>query len=101
MVLRAPHSWASRRQSSRRQGRSALLYTPDTDASKTSDAEVPPSYSKVVSFDRLEVSDDDSDMDRGRMAMTSDSRSEGSTRSDLAQPSMMTELTASELLLSK
>uniref|UniRef100_A0A8C5CQV8 Piezo-type mechanosensitive ion channel component n=1 Tax=Gadus morhua TaxID=8049 RepID=A0A8C5CQV8_GADMO len=82
-------------------GRSALLYTPDTDASKTSDAEVPPSYSKVVSFDRLEVSDDDSDMDRGRMAMTSDSRSEGSTRSDLAQPSMMTELTASELLLSK
>uniref|UniRef100_A0A8C4ZEK7 Piezo-type mechanosensitive ion channel component n=1 Tax=Gadus morhua TaxID=8049 RepID=A0A8C4ZEK7_GADMO len=92
---------SSRRQSSRRQGRSALLYTPDTDASKTSDAEVPPSYSKVVSFDRLEVSDDDSDMDRGRMAMTSDSRSEGSTRSDLAQPSMMTELTASELLLSK
>ncbi|KAJ3594601.1 hypothetical protein NHX12_003908 [Muraenolepis orangiensis] len=84
------------------QGRSALLYTPDTDASKTSDAEVPPSYSKAVSFDRLEVSDDESDMDRRRtMAMTPDSRSEGSTRSDLVQPSMTTELTASELLLSK
>ncbi|CAL8279118.1 unnamed protein product [Lota lota] len=92
---------AGSREFSRSQGRSALLYTPDTDASKTSDAEVPPSYSKVVSFDRLEVSDDDSDMDRRRMAMTPDSRSEGSTRSDLVQPSMTTELTASELLLSK
>lgn len=77
-----------------------LLYTPDTDASKTSDAEVPPSYSKAVSFDRLEVSDDDSDMDRKRrMVMTSDSRSD--SRSDIMLPSMTTELTASELLLNK
>lgn len=77
-----------------------LLYTPDTDASKTSDAEVPPSYSKAVSFDRLEVSDDDSDMERKRrMVMTSDSRSD--SRSDIMLPSMTTELTASELLLNK
>uniref|UniRef100_A0A3Q4MTG6 Piezo type mechanosensitive ion channel component 2 n=1 Tax=Neolamprologus brichardi TaxID=32507 RepID=A0A3Q4MTG6_NEOBR len=77
-----------------------LLYTPDTDASKTSDADVPPSYSKAVSFDRLEVSDDESDTDRKRcMVMTSDSHSD--SRSDIMLPSMTTELTASELLLNK
>ncbi|XP_042353330.1 LOW QUALITY PROTEIN: piezo-type mechanosensitive ion channel component 2 [Plectropomus leopardus] len=82
------------------EGRGGVLYTPDTDASKTSDADVPPSYSKAVSFDRLEVSDDESDMDRKRrMIMTSDSRSD--SRSDIMLPSMTTELTASELLLNK
>ncbi|XP_068604478.1 piezo-type mechanosensitive ion channel component 2 [Brachionichthys hirsutus] len=80
------------------EGRVRLLYTPDTDASKISDADVPPSYSKAVSFDRLEVSDDDSDTDRKRR-MTSDSRSD--SRSDIMLPSMTTELTASELLLNK
>lgn len=76
------------------------LCTLDTDASRTSDADVPPSYSKAVSFDRLEVSDDESDMDRKRrMVMTSDSRSD--SRSDIMLPSMTTELTASELLLNK
>lgn len=73
---------------------------PDTDASKTSDGDVPPSYSKAVSFDRLEISDDESDRDRKRrMVMTSDSRSD--SRSDIMLPSMTTELTASELLLNK
>lgn len=82
------------------EGRAGLIYTPDTDASKMSDADVPPSYSKAVSFDRLEVSDDESDMDRKRrMVMTSDSRSD--SRSDIMLPSMTTELTASELLLNK
>ncbi|KAM9322035.1 piezo-type mechanosensitive ion channel component 2 [Pholidichthys leucotaenia] len=82
-----------------RESHAGLLYTPDTDVSKTSDAEVPPSYSKAVSFDRLEVSDDDSDTDRKRrMVMTSDSHSD---RSDIMLPSMTTELTASELLLNK
>lgn len=82
------------------EGRAGLLYTPDTDASKTSDAEVPPSYSKAVSFDRLEVSDDESDNDRKRrMIMTSDSHSD--SRSDIVLPSMTTELTASDLLLNK
>ncbi|XP_057713162.1 piezo-type mechanosensitive ion channel component 2 isoform X2 [Corythoichthys intestinalis] len=78
-----------------------LTCTPDTDASKTSDGDVPPSYSKAVSFDRLEMSDDDSDVDkrRRRMLMTSDSRSD--SRSDIMLPSMTTELTASELLLNK
>lgn len=81
-------------------GRVGQLYTPDTDASKTSDAEVPPSYSKAVSFDRLEVSDDESDLDGKRlMVMTPDSRSD--SRSELLLPSMTTELTASELLLNK
>lgn len=83
-----------------KEGRVGFSYTPDTDASKTSDADVPPSYSKAVSFDRLEVSDDESDMDEKRgMAMTSDSRSD--SRSDIMLPSMTTELTASELLLNK
>ncbi|XP_072220008.1 piezo-type mechanosensitive ion channel component 2 [Leuresthes tenuis] len=82
------------------EGQTAVLYTPDTDASKTSDADVPPSYSKAVSFDRLDVSDDESDKDRKRrMVMTSDSRSD--SRSDIMLPSMTTELTASELLLNK
>uniref|UniRef100_A0A3B4TZT6 Piezo type mechanosensitive ion channel component 2 n=1 Tax=Seriola dumerili TaxID=41447 RepID=A0A3B4TZT6_SERDU len=82
------------------EGRAGLLYTPDTDASKMSDADVPPSYSKAVSFDRLEVSDDESDTDRKRrMIMTSDSHSD--SRSDIMLPSMTTELTASELLLNK
>lgn len=79
-------------------GGATLLYTPDTDASKTSDAEVPPSYSKAVSFDRLEVSDD-SDTEGRKRRMTSDSRSD--SRSDIMLPSMTTELTASELLLNK
>ncbi|XP_047446292.1 piezo-type mechanosensitive ion channel component 2 isoform X2 [Mugil cephalus] len=83
-----------------REPHSGLLFTPDTDASKTSDADVPPSYSKAVSFDRLEVSDDESDSYRKRrMLMTSDSRSD--SRSDIMLPSMTTELTASELLLNK
>ncbi|KAM6918193.1 piezo-type mechanosensitive ion channel component 2 [Xenentodon cancila] len=82
------------------EGQGAVLYTLDTDASKTSDADVPPSYSKAVSFDRLEVSDDESDTYRKRrMIMTSDSRSD--SRSDIMLPSMTTELTASELLLNK
>ncbi|XP_067331483.1 piezo-type mechanosensitive ion channel component 2 isoform X3 [Channa argus] len=83
-----------------KEGQVGLPYTLDTDASKTSDADVPPSYSKAVSFDRLEISDDESDMDgKRRMVMTSDSRSD--SRSDIMLPSMTTELTASELLLNK
>ncbi|XP_067109113.1 piezo-type mechanosensitive ion channel component 2 [Osmerus mordax] len=81
-------------------GRARQLHTPDTDAPNTSDADVPPSYSKAVSFDRLEVSDDDSDLeDRRLMAMTPDSRSD--CLSDPLLPSATTELTASELLLNK
>ncbi|XP_076837893.1 piezo-type mechanosensitive ion channel component 2 isoform X4 [Brachyhypopomus gauderio] len=76
-----------------------LLYTPDTDAPTTSDVEVPPSYSKAVSFDRLSISSEDSSEDNRRlMLMTSDSRSD----LDISLlPSQTTDLTASELLLNK
>uniref|UniRef100_A0A672QS65 Piezo-type mechanosensitive ion channel component 2-like n=1 Tax=Sinocyclocheilus grahami TaxID=75366 RepID=A0A672QS65_SINGR len=70
------------------------LFTPDTDAPNTSDADVPPSYSKAVSFDRLSVSSDDSDSDKRLMLMTPDSRC------DLDDP-LLPSMTASELLLNK
>lgn len=76
---------------------SGQLITPDTDAPNTSDADVPPSYSKAVSFDRLSVSDE-SDSDKRFMVMTPDSRSD---LDDPLLPSTTTELTASELLLNK
>ncbi|KAK9980260.1 hypothetical protein ABG768_013637 [Culter alburnus] len=76
---------------------SGQLITPDTDAPNTSDADVPPSYSKAVSFDRLSVSDE-SDSDKRLMVMTPDSRSD---MDDPLLPSTTTELTASELLLNK
>ncbi|KAL2097108.1 hypothetical protein ACEWY4_006315 [Coilia grayii] len=79
-------------------GREGQLFTPDTDAPNTSDADVPPSYSKAVSFDRLSVSVDSSDDDKRLMIMTPDSHSD---LDDLLLPSMTTELTASELLLNK
>ncbi|KAL7842376.1 hypothetical protein SRHO_G00240650, partial [Serrasalmus rhombeus] len=74
------------------------LFTPDTDAPNTSDADVPPSYSKAVSFDRLSISSEESDNDKRLMLMTSDSRSD---LDDSLLPSQTTELTASELLLNK
>ncbi len=77
---------------------SGHLFTPDTDAPNTSDADVPPSYSKAVSFDRLSVSSDESDSDKRLMLMTPDSRSD---LDDPLLPSVTTDLTASELLLNK
>ncbi|RXN25195.1 piezo-type mechanosensitive ion channel component 2-like protein [Labeo rohita] len=77
---------------------SGQLFTPDTDAPNTSDADVPPSYSKAVSFDRLSVSSDESDSDKRLMLMTPDSKSD---LDDPLLPSMTTDLTASELLLNK
>ncbi|KAG9278610.1 piezo-type mechanosensitive ion channel component 2-like isoform X1 [Astyanax mexicanus] len=74
------------------------LFTPDTDVPNTSDADVPPSYSKAVSFDRLSISSDESDNDKRLMLMTSDSRSD---LDDSLLPSQTTDLTASELLLNK
>lgn len=74
------------------------LFTLDTEAPNTSDADVPPSYSKAVSFDHLSVSSDESDCDRHLMVMTPDSRSD---LDDPLLPSTTTELTASELLLNK
>ncbi|KAG7455474.1 hypothetical protein MATL_G00257140 [Megalops atlanticus] len=63
------------------------------------DGDVPPSYSKAVSFDRLSVTSDSED-DKRLMVMTPDD-----SRSDYADdsllPSTTLELTASELLLNK
>lgn len=75
-------------------------FTPDIDVPTTSDADVPPSYSKAVSFDRLSVDSQDSDEERQLMLMTSDSRSD-LLSDDALLPSQTTELTASELLLNK
>ncbi|XP_073720596.1 piezo-type mechanosensitive ion channel component 2-like isoform X1 [Misgurnus anguillicaudatus] len=77
---------------------SGQLLTPDTEMPNTSDADVPPSYSKAVSFDRLSMSSDESDSDKRLMLMTPDSKSD---LDDSLLPSMTTELTASELLLNK
>ncbi|KAI1902167.1 hypothetical protein AGOR_G00041910 [Albula goreensis] len=75
----------------------AQLCTPDTDGQ--TDGEVPPSYSKAVSFDRLSVSSDTDD-DKRLMVMTpDDSRSD--YLDDSLLPSTTLELTASELLLNK
>ncbi|XP_060762172.1 piezo-type mechanosensitive ion channel component 2 isoform X2 [Neoarius graeffei] len=76
------------------------LFTPDMDVPNTSDAEVPPSYSKAVSFDRLSVDSQESDEEKQLMLMTSDSRSDLLSDEALL-PSQTTELTASELLLNK
>ncbi|XP_065118451.1 piezo-type mechanosensitive ion channel component 2 [Paramisgurnus dabryanus] len=77
---------------------SGQLLTPDTEMPNTSDADVPPSYSKAVSFDRLSMSSDESDSEKRLMLMTPDSKSD---LDDSLLPSMTTELTASELLLNK
>ncbi|MCJ8745068.1 hypothetical protein PDJAM_G00126250 [Pangasius djambal] len=76
------------------------LFTPDTDVPNTSDADVPPSYSKAVSFDRLSVESQESDEEKQLMLMTSDSRSD-LLSDDALLPSQTTDLTASELLLNK
>ncbi|XP_058274705.1 piezo-type mechanosensitive ion channel component 2 isoform X2 [Hemibagrus wyckioides] len=79
---------------------SGQLFTPDTDIPNTSDADVPPSYSKAVSFDHLSVDSQESDEEKQLMLMTSDSRSD-LLSDDALLPSQTTELTASELLLNK
>lgn len=76
------------------------LFTPDMEIPNTSDADVPPSYSKAVSFDRLSIESPESDEEKQLMLMTSDSRSD-LLSDDALLPSQTTELTASELLLNK
>ncbi|XP_026133958.1 piezo-type mechanosensitive ion channel component 2-like [Carassius auratus] len=71
---------------------SVQLFTPDTDA------DMPPSYSKAVSFDCLSMSSVESYSDKRRMLMTPDSRSD---LDDPPLPPMTTDLTASELLLNR
>ncbi|XP_041103693.1 piezo-type mechanosensitive ion channel component 2-like [Polyodon spathula] len=77
------------------------LYTPDIDGPATyptdTDGDVPPSYSKAVSFDRVSVSSNGDSVDKPLMAMTM----EDSRTDDVILPSLTHELTASELLLNK
>ncbi|XP_035271932.1 piezo-type mechanosensitive ion channel component 2-like [Anguilla anguilla] len=74
------------------------LYSSDTDAPTTfpTDADVPPSYSKAVSFDRGSVG---SDKDDKHLTDTDACRSD--YLDDSLLPSFTHELTASELLLNK
>lgn len=78
--------------------------TPDTELPQSSteegDMEVPPSYSKAVSFERLSFSSRDDSAGPSRMAVSpDDSRSDRLESSIL--PPLTHELTASELLLNK
>lgn len=78
--------------------------TPDTELPQSSteegDVEVPPSYSKAVSFERLSFSSRDDSAGPSRMAVSpDDSRSDRLESSIL--PPLTHELTASELLLKK
>ncbi|XP_015451244.1 piezo-type mechanosensitive ion channel component 2 isoform X5 [Pteropus alecto] len=78
--------------------------TPDTELPQSSteegDVEVPPSYSKAVSFERLSFSSRDDSAGPSRMAVSpDDSRSDRLESSIL--PPLTHELTASELLLNK
>lgn len=78
--------------------------TPDTElpqySTEEGDVEVPPSYSKAVSFERLSFSSRDDSASPSRMAVSpDDSRSDRLESSIL--PPLTHELTASELLLNK
>lgn len=78
--------------------------TPDTElpqySTEEGDVEVPPSYSKAVSFERLSFGSRDDSASPNRMAVSpDDSRSDRLESSIL--PPLTHELTASELLLNK
>ncbi|KAL4623589.1 piezo-type mechanosensitive ion channel component 2 isoform X1 [Arapaima gigas] len=70
-----------------------------TDATYPTDADVPPSYSKAVSFDRISIGSDE-DGGKRLMVMTPD-ESRSDYLDDIPLPSLTHELTASELLLNK
>lgn len=79
--------------------------TPDTELPQSfaedGDMEVPPSYSKAVSFERLSFGSQDDSAGPSRMAVSpDDSRSLDRLGSSIL-PSLTHELTASELLLNK
>nr|KAF6358778.1 piezo type mechanosensitive ion channel component 2 [Pipistrellus kuhlii] len=79
--------------------------TPDTELPRTftedGDMEVPPSYSKAVSFECLSFGSQEDSAGPSRMAVSpDDSRSEDRLGSSIL-PSLTHELTASELLLNK
>uniref|UniRef100_A0A8C0GD74 Piezo type mechanosensitive ion channel component 2 n=1 Tax=Chelonoidis abingdonii TaxID=106734 RepID=A0A8C0GD74_CHEAB len=79
-------------------------YTPDTDVPSYSaadgNAEVPPSYSKAVSFDHLSFSSQDDSAGKNLM-MVSPDNSQIDKLNDTILPPLTHDLTASELLLNK
>ncbi|XP_039610693.1 piezo-type mechanosensitive ion channel component 2 isoform X4 [Polypterus senegalus] len=80
------------------------LQTPDTEGPATYptdiNVDIPPSYSKAVSFDRMSVSSNEDSDNKQLMAMTPDD-SRTDNLDDGILPSLTHELTASELLLNK
>lgn len=79
-------------------------YTPDTDVPSYSvgdgNAEVPPSYSKAVSFERLSFSSQDDSAGKSLMLVSPDD-SRTDKLNDTILPPLTHDLTASELLLNK
>ncbi|KAM4705939.1 piezo-type mechanosensitive ion channel component 2 [Rhinophrynus dorsalis] len=77
-------------------------YTPDTELPlySTSDGDLPPSYSKAVSFERLAFSSQDESIDNNLMVLSPDDSRTDKLR-DTILPPLTHELTASELLLNK
>ncbi|XP_014426164.2 piezo-type mechanosensitive ion channel component 2 isoform X12 [Pelodiscus sinensis] len=80
------------------------VYTPDTDMPSYSavdgNAEVPPSYSKAVSFERLSFSSQDDSAGKSLMMVSPDD-SRIDKLNDTLLPPLTHDLTASELLLNK
>ncbi|XP_066435637.1 piezo-type mechanosensitive ion channel component 2 isoform X5 [Eleutherodactylus coqui] len=80
----------------------ASSYTPDTELPlySTTDGDLPPSYSKAVSFEQLSFASHDESADNNLMVLSpDDSRSD--KLHDSILPPLTHELTASELLLNK
>ncbi|XP_063779520.1 piezo-type mechanosensitive ion channel component 2 isoform X2 [Pseudophryne corroboree] len=77
-------------------------YTPDTEMPlySTADGDLPPSYSKAVSFDQLSLASHDESADNNLMMLTPDD-SRTDKLHDSILPPLTHELTASELLLNK
>ncbi|XP_069813891.1 piezo-type mechanosensitive ion channel component 2 isoform X8 [Dendropsophus ebraccatus] len=77
-------------------------YTPDTDLPlyATADGDLPPSYSKAVSFEQLSFASHDESADNNLMVLSPDDSNIDKLH-DAILPALTHELTASELLLNK
>lgn len=76
-------------------------YTPDTDLHLyAADGDLPPSYSKAVSFEQLSFTSRDESADNNLMVLSPD-ESHIDKLHDTILPPLTHELTASELLLNK
>lgn len=77
-------------------------YTPDTELAlySTADGDLPPSYSKAVSFEQLSFGSNDESAKNNMMVLTPDDSCIDKLH-DSILPALTHELTASELLLNK